>query len=111
DAPPLRRGMAGGVLDHLGRKAETRRDAEGVGRAGASERDAVERLLRLEVEASGAVGGVGRRARRLLQLVVVARRDREACLAGEPLEEGAGERSSLDRVGSRGELVEENERP
>ena len=47
DAPPLRRDMPGGVLDHLGRKAETRRDAEGVGRAGAPERDAVERLLRL----------------------------------------------------------------
>src|SRR5919206_44171 len=63
---------------------------------------------------TGVLGGVrGRGAlglRRGLRLGIVRRRDREPRLPREPVEERLRERRTFDRIGARGDLVDEDER-
>ena len=79
-------------------------------RARPSERDAVERSMRVGVEARRRVGDALGRARPLLQLRVVRRHDREPRLLREPREQRLRECGSLDGIGAGGELVDEHER-
>ena len=83
---------------------------ERVRRARPAERDPVERLVRLGIEPGRRVRGAVGRARPFLQLGVVRRHDRQPRLLGEPRQERLGERGSLDRIGARRELVDEDER-
>ena len=95
----------------LGGEAEPLGDAERVRRAGSPERDPVERRLASPGRTrSAAFVDALRRARPLLELGVVARRDGQPCLPGEPPEERPRERRALDRVGPRRDLVEQDER-
>ena len=109
-------------LDALGREAlarplddarvepEPAGDLERVRRAGPAERERVGGRERLGVEADGAVERAGRRARPLLDLGVVRRRDRQRRALRELVEQGPRERRALDRVGAGGDLVEQHER-
>ncbi len=90
---------------------EPARDLERVGRAGPAERERVGGRERLGVEADGAVERAGRRARPLLDLGVVRRRDRQRRALRELVEQGSRERRALDRIGAGGDLVEQHERP
>ena len=76
-------------------------DLQRVRRARPAERDPVERLVRLGIEAGRGVRDAVGRARPLLQLGVVRRHDRQPRLRGEPREQRLRERRALDRVGAR----------
>ena len=77
---------------------------------GPPERERVGGRERLRVEADGAVERARRRARPLLDLGVVRRRDRERRALRQLVEQGARQRGALDRVGAGGDLVEQHER-
>ncbi len=107
---PLRRQPLAGSLDHGRVEPEPPRDLEGVRRPRPSERERVGGSERLGVEAHGAVERPRRRACPLLDLGVVGRRDRERRALRQLVEQGARECRALDRIGARGDLVEQHER-
>ena len=119
--PPPRRAAPGSGAARArrarARPRRRRRRARAARRSGAratsrpAERDAVERRVRVGVEAGAGVRDAVGRARPLLQLRVVGRHERQPRLLGEPREQRLRERRALDRIGAGGELVEQHERP
>ena len=94
----------------LGGQAEPFGDTQRVRGSRPAELDPVERLVGLDVEPGRGVLDVGRCGRPLLQLGVVARCHGEPRLPCEALEQRLGKGGTLDGIGSRCDLVEEDER-
>ena len=110
DPEPLRRDQPARGLDDARVEPEPLGDLERVRRPRPPERDAIERRVRVGIEAGARVRDALGRARPLLQLRVMGRHERQPRLLGEPRHERLRERGALDGIRARGELVEEDER-
>ena len=106
----LRTAAAARILDDRRRQTEPAGDLEREAASRHPVREPVGGRVRLRIESETGTGDAVRRRRVRLQQVVVRRRRHERAAAAKALDDGGAQRSTLRRVGSRPDLIQQNER-